>query len=268
MLVQETEDTSNLQWMVSDLRGLWFEAELSRKDFSIVKASDRARANYLAAVLLACRDLNPFFLKEKNGWRVENIIEFDRNWGMGSSSSFLNNLASWAHIDPFVLHQKISSGSGYDIACAATPGPIVFEKINDRPTHTAIEWLPSGYEKLGFVYLGEKQSTEKSLLNFSNIDIPMQKVRELSIITDEFCSVSHTMELIPLIERHEVLIGRILGETPIKDRVFKDFNGAIKSLGAWGGDFVMVVCKGSIQEAKDYFISKSFEPFFSWSDLL
>jgi hypothetical protein len=36
-------------------------------------------------------------------------------------------------------------------------------------------------------------------------------------------------------------MSQILRKTTVKERLFSDYPGAIKSLGAWGGDFILAV---------------------------
>ena len=49
--------------------------------------------------------------------------------------------------------------------------------------------------------------------------------------------------------------GKLLIKNPIKKDLFPDFNGGIKSLGAWGGDFFLAT--GDRSEMK-YFHDKGF----------
>ena len=51
----------------------------------------------------------------------------------------------------------------------------------------------------------------------------------------------------------------------IKEAVFPDFNGVIKSLGAWGGDFVMVV---SQENPKKYFAQKGYEIMLTYGEMI
>ena len=50
-------------------------------------------------------------------------------------------------------------------------------------------------------------------------------------------------------------MSEVLETTTIKEQLFSDFNGVIKSLGAWGGDFIMVLSK---DDPKKYFIEKGY----------
>jgi hypothetical protein len=51
----------------------------------------------------------------------------------------------------------------------------------------------------------------------------------------------------------------------IKETLFFDFNGVIKSLGAWGGDFVLVVSK---ENPTAYFKSKGYETIITYKDMI
>jgi hypothetical protein len=51
----------------------------------------------------------------------------------------------------------------------------------------------------------------------------------------------------------------------VKNSLFSDFNGTVKSLGAWGGDFVLVV---SNENPTAYFKSKGFETVLPYKDMI
>ena len=42
-----------------------------------------------------------------------------------------------------------------------------------------------------------------------------------------------------LLTEHEYFISQLISINPVKEKYFQDFKGAIKSLGAWGGDFIL-----------------------------
>ncbi len=55
-------------------------------------------------------------------------------------------------------------------------------------------------------------------------------------------------------------------ETPtIKEKLFNDFKGVIKSLGAWGGDFILVCGDDS---SKEYFKNKGYHTLLNFDDAL
>ena len=47
--------------------------------------------------------------------------------------------------------------------------------------------------------------------------------------------------------------------------MFPDFDGVIKSLGAWGGDFVMVI---SNENPTDYFMEKGYETVIPYEEMI
>jgi hypothetical protein len=56
-------------------------------------------------------------------------------------------------------------------------------------------------------------------------------------------------------EYHEILLSEVLKTITIKEQLFSDFEGVIKSLGAWGGDFIMVLSK---DDPKQYFYENGY----------
>ena len=68
-----------------------------------------------------------------------------------------------------------------------------------------------------------------------------------------------------LIESHELIISKLISKPTIKETLFKDFNGSIKSLGAWGGDMIMVT---SYTDPNTYFKEKGYSTIFKFDELL
>ena len=65
--------------------------------------------------------------------------------------------------------------------------------------------------------------------------------------------------------KHEEIIGTLIGIKPVQQRLFYDYNGAIKSLGAWGGDFILAC--GNAQ-TPSYFADKGYTTCIPYSDLI
>ena len=68
-----------------------------------------------------------------------------------------------------------------------------------------------------------------------------------------------------LINEHEKIISNKIKKKPVKNLLFNDFEGSIKSLGAWGGDFVLA---SSENNSKNYFKRKGFETSFSFDEII
>ena len=59
-----------------------------------------------------------------------------------------------------------------------------------------------------------------------------------------------------------------VGRGRVKELYFSDFWGQIKSLGAWGGDLVLVTSNRGLEETAEYFKSKGFNSLLSYGDLI
>ena len=117
----------------------WFEAvfdlpklRLSSCTFNSDKeGSAEMIAETLLDILQEAKRLNPDFLKTDGGFVIQTKLTFPRNWGLGSSSTLINSVASWANVDAFQLLWNSFKGSGYDIACAQNNTPILYQIESD-----------------------------------------------------------------------------------------------------------------------------------------
>jgi len=64
------------------------------------------------------------------------------------------------------------------------------------------------------------------------------------------------------------MLGEKLDLTPVKELLFPDFNGQIKSLGAWGGNFVLVASSDTSEQVRNYFLNKGLTTVFSFDELI
>ena len=268
MEVDETGNDGKLVWKAFDPKGLWFEAEFSLPDLQILQSNDQSIASELQRLILLIRKQKPEFLSDNTSYWVKNRLEFDRNWGMGSSSTFMANLSNWAGANPFILNTGCCPGSGYDIACAKSDQPILYEKHFDQTIIDQVRWNPRFRKNVAFVFLGKKQNTNSSIKNFRDLDFTDSDIKEITQISEEFWLINHKEDLMELIRDHEFHIGRIIKKTPIQNQEFSDFNGAIKSMGAWGGDFIMAVGNDKFKKIKEYFNDKGFNTVLPWEIIL
>jgi hypothetical protein len=66
-------------------------------------------------------------------------------------------------------------------------------------------------------------------------------------------------------EASETILSELLHLPKVKDLYFSDFDGSVKSLGAWGGDFVLAA-GGSNPRA--YFKAKGFLTWVPYRDMI
>ena len=71
-----------------------------------------------------------------------------------------------------------------------------------------------------------------------------------------------------MISEHEQIMSSYLDRSRIKNELFPDFWGEVKSLGAWGGDFYLVVSNKGRESTEEYFQSKGFSVFFDYDELI
>ena len=69
-----------------------------------------------------------------------------------------------------------------------------------------------------------------------------------------------------MIDKHEEIVSSLLNMNCVKSLYFSDFQGSIKSLGAWGGDFILAT--GEEMYVKDYFSSKEYLTIISYEEMI
>ncbi len=263
----ETSKQNYFSWKTFVLGKLWFEADFN-KDLSLIKTNDEDKADFLLKLLKAAQSLNKQFLS-KSYYNIKSDINFDINWGLGSSSTLINNVAQWAKINPFDLFFKVANGSAYDIACAFSDKPILYRLINQKPEYHTVDFYPAFHQNIYFAYLGKKQKSEESIGKFKKEAHYSEKdIAQITEITNKMLTVTNFKTFSQLICEHENILSRILKQKPVKEKYFNDFQGEIKSLGAWGGDFIMIASKLDIAEVKKYFLDKGINTIFTFKQII
>ena len=84
-------------------------------------------------------------------------------------------------------------------------------------------------------------------------------------MTDELLEIQDLETFVSFFKNYEQNLGEILETSTIQKELFPDFNGLIKSLGGWGGDFVMVA---SEQNPREYFKQKGYNIIIPYSDMI
>jgi mevalonate kinase len=266
--ITEYSGDNKLIWIANEHGNEWFKAVFSSKTLKIEESSDDDIGKRLHKVITEAKLLNPNFIDENSGYLVESDLNFNRNWGLGTSSTLINNIALWANVDPFCLHWNVSNGSGYDIACAGSPSPLIYQLNNHNPVIKYITFNPLYKNNVFFIYLEKKQDSatsieliDKKLLFYSNeIDI-------ISQLTIKFINATSIFDIIPILHEHETLISSLLNIPLIQDKLFPDFPGIVKSLGAWGGDFVMALSSMDKIAVELYFRNKGFPIVIPFPDM-
>ncbi|MDT0689392.1 GYDIA family GHMP kinase [Salegentibacter sp. F188] len=248
---------------------LWFEAEFQIENGEVNCTSENASsevATRLTQILQVAQQLNPKILNS-GGFDVESKLNFDQNWGLGTSSTLINNIAQWFEIDAYQLLEKTFGGSGFDIAAAQNNAPVTYQLTENGRTVLNANFRPSFKEELFFVYLNNKQNSRQAIAHYrnqsqENLDVLIDKISNLTL---QFIECTNLQEFEMLIEIHETLIAQAINLPKVKTKLFKDYPGKIKSLGGWGGDFIMAT---GGESDKKYFRSKGYDTIFSYDDII
>ena len=282
----ERLETNNeqIQWKAWRPEGRWFSVTLNRENLVNFSTDDPDKAMRLCQILQAVKQLNPKAF-EGNDIKFTTRLDFDPNWGLGSSSTLIANLARWAKVNPYELLKLTFGGSGYDLACATADGPIYYQlagldcfvPLNDAkrqseptPKVDLVDFKPLFAEHLFFVYQGQKQSSSKEIKAFLEKTNPtdLQKdIEAVSKISRAVPKCEGLDEFAMLMQCHERIIARCIGQEPVQKR-FPDFQGVLKSLGAWGGDFILAATGWGENQVKEYFKGKGLEVVFGYNDLV
>ncbi|MBA5629441.1 GYDIA family GHMP kinase [Moheibacter lacus] len=246
---------------------LWFSVEFELNPLMILRSSDAKLASKLLDIFQAIENLNPnFFQSQNRNIHCKTQLEFPNNWGLGSSSTLIYLLAQFSGVDEFELNKLTFNTSGYDIACAEENQPILYQIEENQRQFEPIHFQPKFLDKLHFVYLNQKQDTQISVSKIYKSKLKNEKlVREISEIVSKMIQVEELNEFENLVNQHENLLSAHLEIPKVKDLYFSDYEGTVKSLGAWGGDFVMVTER---ENFRNYFFEKGFKTIFSFREMV
>ncbi len=247
-----------LDWISIDEKDqVWFSGKFSKSDFAILDCTDDDIAKRLSQLLSAARNLNPNFLTHTTDYNlVETKLTFPRNWGLGSSSTLIANMAHWAGINPYKLLAETFGGSGYDIACASHDRPIIYKTSKEGVQIEEVRYKAAFSENLYFVYLNQKKNSRDAIRAYRNLSLDKTDfISKISDITYKITRCSKLTEFEKLLDTHEEIISKALHIPTVKETLFRDYKGTIKSLGAWGGDFILAT--GS-KDAMYYFEQKGY----------
>jgi len=263
----EATKTNTISWKsLSNTNDIWFQANFNVTDDAITCHDEDDISKNIIKLLNAAKRLNPDFLKSQNGFNIVSQLEFPQNWGLGSSSTLINNIANWAKVDAFKLSNLTFGGSGYDIACAQNSTPILYQLKSDNPSIETTKFNPDFKDSLYFVHLNEKQNSRDGIKHYKAQQFDLKfSVEKVTQITKELKQANDLKAFCDLIDEHEALISKITNQETVKSRIFSGFKGSIKSLGAWGGDFILVASK---ENPSAYFKSKGYHTILSWDDLI
>lgn len=258
-----------IRWTANQKGKTWFSATISYRPWKVLETVDKDTAIKLLEMMQAGSELNPGCFSGDREYEMVSELEFDRSWGLGSSSTLISNLAYWLECDPFSLYRKVACGSGYDIATARSGRPILFRLVNGRHSWEEIPFRPAFSDRLFFIYQGTKQDTARGLDELLHRPQPgIELIRRVDKCTERAIQAPDIDVFEESLREHEALVAGFLDKTPVARERFADFRGMVKSLGAWGGDFVLASHGDDPDYVEDYFRRKNLFPIFRFDELV
>lgn len=273
---------NKLFWKSIDEKGnVWFDDAFNLNEIVSSEGSKNNISIRLSQILNTAKKLNGSFLNTKQGYTVTTKLDFPKAWGLGTSSTLINNIAQWANVDAYQLLEQTFGGSGYDIACAKHSTSIIYQLVPDNSLKTSqqtlapketsrmiteVDFKPSFKTHLYFVYLNRKQNSRDGIAQYKKQTFNLSEtISAISSITEKFMTCTTLDDFMLLIDQHEEIISKVIQQQPVKKQLFEDFKGSIKSLGAWGGDFVLVASKTN---PESYFHDKGFKTVIPFKDMI
>lgn len=266
----EVENTHNglIKWTSLDADGsVWLEAEFTIDAVvTNTPTGTSAEADTLIKILHEAHNVNPKVLTDAAGFTIVTKLTFPRHWGLGTSSTLINNIAQWFGTDAYALLANSFGGSGYDIACAQNDTPIIYSLNAGNPIVNRVTYNPAFANDIYFVYLNQKQNSREAIAAYRERRSDIKAVLpRIDTLTNDVLLAGDTNTLASALEKHEDLMAGLLGIAPVQERLFPDFKGVVKSLGAWGGDFVMAVAE---ENPTAYFKDKGYETIIAYRDMI
>ncbi|NJN78579.1 MAG: GHMP kinase [Saprospiraceae bacterium] len=270
MIVESTVGHDELlEWESFDSEGeSWFKGTFEKNSGQYLKGTDRPTGLRLQQIFQAGQNAKFSIFTRIRTVQSFHTFGFPKNWGLGTSSTLIYNLAQWATVDAFELLEMTFGGSGYDIACAGAKQAITFYKTPE-PHYKEVFFDPIFKSQLYFVYLTKKQNSRDGIARYRTL------VKEKDVLINDITAITKAMQKAlrlsdfeELIKEHEAIVSSTLNLARAKRLFFNDFWGEVKSLGAWGGDFVLVTSEASEAETRKYFSDRGFGVCLKYEDLV
>lgn len=237
---------AKLTWQSKEWDGsVWFECKIDTDIMHVTESTDDAVAKTLVRILREIHLRKPDLFDGKM-LRIENECEFNRDFGLGTSSSLIGNLSKWSGISGQLLQKTGFGGSGYDSAVALVGKPLIYWLEGDEPNWSS--WnLPADMTATWFLaFPGQKQNSRKSLEGVSDkLEILAQDSMLMQQLNTIISAVKSPRS-VPLMEAMLEMWQALLSQSLDLPRAWETLQispvpgGLCKWLGAWGGDVLLV----------------------------
>lgn len=263
---EELDDQrGHVSWLALHQGELWLQAEIDYQRWEMEYTNLPEQAEFIMKVLKQVQVLSGYKFRSDRSYILKTNLQFPPDYGLGSSSTLMNNLAEWAGVDAFELNEMTLGGSGYDIAVAREKTSILYQLTDHGRFTEQINYSPDFKNELLFIHLNQKQNSRQGIEMYRSKNNSKLLIESLTKITEKVKSCQDLGIFSDLMEQHENELANFLGIEKVKDQYFASCPVFVKSLGAWGGDFVM---SRKFSGYSQYFSERGFSTLWGWDDLI
>ena len=161
--VEEIQDgNSMIYWTALHQVQPWLDAEIDYKNLAVKSTNLPAAAAFILNVIAEIKRLSVTFFNSDVSFKITTNLQFPPDFGLGSSSTLMNNLAEWSGVDAFELNENCLGGSGYDIAVAQEKSAIIYRN-KPKKFVQKIKFNPNFKDELIFIHLNQKQDSREGI---------------------------------------------------------------------------------------------------------
>lgn len=247
----------------------WFQLNISLEELlpsSEISSEDKSVSDTFLKMLNMVPES---FFEPGKSIRLVTRLEFNRNSGLGSSSTFVALMSQFFRLNPHEVQAQLFGGSGYDVAIAQVQKPLIFWK-NPQGVHFRPWKLSSSLtQQWHIVFWGEKVNSRNSSAAVKETLDQLSGDTAYKMQLEKILSLTRDAQDIPTLETSleimQMFLSQLLGlETPYQSLQMKPVSqGLCKWLGAWGGD-MLLVNKKILQEYPSIFKNKTVVAWNDW----
>jgi hypothetical protein len=119
------------------------------------------------------------------------------------------------------------------------------------------------------VYLGKKKNSREAISHYRESKSTAAFIAEISSLSDDMSTAESLEELQSIMIVHEELLSKRLLHRTINQTYFSDNKKVVgKSLGGWGGDFILVATEMPKEALTSYLLTKGLDVAISWDEMI
>ena len=262
---ENTTAPHRILWEAFHQNKPWLKIKINYKNWKIIETNIPSSAQFILKTLQIIQKLSLDKFKDKTSYHIKTNLQFPANFGWGSSSTLMVNLSRWANINAFELNEMALGGSGYDIAVAQEISAILYRLENNQRHIERLHYSPNFKNELILIHLNQKQDSREGINLYRSQPKSQKLINDFSEITKDILYTKNIGDFTELMELHEKKLSNFLKLNTIKEKYFADCPSFVKSLGAWGRDFVLST---KFSDYKNYFFERGFTTVLDYEDVV